>query len=241
MAVRVRAASYLALLAASALTSDSAAGLSLPGRLLSRRVGNRVGRDLFGESTSEIGGRIIAAPPESDGRDDDFLMGLALDEARRAAEAGEVPIGAIIVRPAEGPSPDPPDRSFFSRRGVGDEPKKKSGSGGGDGGSHPTTYYEVLSSAHNLVETTHDASAHAELLSLRSAASATTNWRLLNCTLYSTLEPCPMCLSAAQAFRVDRVVYGAPDLRLGAVESYMTMLEENVHPYHGGMKVKGGV
>ena len=100
--------------------------------------------------------------------------------------------------------------------------------------------FRMLSTSHNLVETLFDASAHAELLSLRSAAQITGNWRLYNTTLYSTLEPCPMCLSACQAFRVNSIVYGARDLRLGAVESYISLLDES-HPYHPTIKVISGV
>ena len=71
--------------------------------------------------------------------------------------------------------------------------------------------------AGNAIEATQDASAHAELLALRRAAAARGNWRLANCTLYSTLEPCVLCMSACYAFRVGRVVYGAPDhLRTGS-------------------------
>jgi tRNA(adenine34) deaminase len=91
--------------------------------------------------------------------------------------------------------------------------------------------FKVLSKAHNLVETTHDASAHAELLAMRKAARKYKNWRLLNTTLYSTLEPCPICLSAAQAFRVSNIVYGAPDLRLGAIKTHIQLLEVD-HPFH---------
>ena len=91
--------------------------------------------------------------------------------------------------------------------------------------------FKVLSEACNLVETTKDASAHAELLALRKAASRRKNWRLLNTTLYSTLEPCPMCLAAAQAFRVSSVVYGAPDLRLGAIKTHIKLLDIE-HPFH---------
>ena len=101
----------------------------------------------------------------------------------------------------------------------------------------------VLSAAHNLVETLVDASAHAELLALRSAALVTKNWRLYNTTLYCTLEPCPMCLSACQAFRVDTIVYGARDVRLGAIESYINLLDEAnpPHPYHPSINVVAGV
>jgi tRNA(adenine34) deaminase len=91
--------------------------------------------------------------------------------------------------------------------------------------------FQVLSQACNSMESTNDASAHAELLAMRKAAKKIGNWRLLNSTLYSTLEPCPMCLAAAQAFRIEEIVYGAPDLRLGAIETYMRMLDYN-HPMH---------
>ena len=89
----------------------------------------------------------------------------------------------------------------------------------------------VISEAHNLVEMQNDASSHAELLALRQAAKKIKNWRLINATLYTTLEPCPMCLSAAQAFRVSSIVYGAPDIRLGAIETYVRLLDIR-HPLH---------
>lgn len=89
----------------------------------------------------------------------------------------------------------------------------------------------VISAARNRVEGLKDATAHAEIECLRSAAKLTDNWRLLDCTLYSTLEPCPMCVSALQAFRVKRVVYAAPDKRLGALGSWVDLVGAN-HPYH---------
>jgi tRNA(adenine34) deaminase len=98
----------------------------------------------------------------------------------------------------------------------------------------------ILSAAHNLVETRHDASSHAELLALRQAAKKIKNWRLLNTTLYTTLEPCPMCLSAAQAFRVSTIVYGAPDLRLGAIDTYIRLLDVR-HPIHNIDDVVPGI
>ena len=100
--------------------------------------------------------------------------------------------------------------------------------------------FEILSTGQNAVETEWDASAHAELIALRRASKRIQNWRLLNCTLYSTLEPCPMCLSACQAFRLPRLVYGAPDLRLGAVETYLQLLEID-HPFHNVSVVAAGV
>ena len=73
--------------------------------------------------------------------------------------------------------------------------------------------------AHNLRETERDATAHAEILAIREAGRRLSKWRLAGCTLYVTLEPCPMCAGAIMAARISRLVYGAPDARAGAVES----------------------
>ena len=96
----------------------------------------------------------------------------------------------------------------------------------------------VLSSARNSVERTKDASAHAEMTCVRKAASLGDNWRLRDCTLYTTLEPCPMCMGALQAFRVQRVVFGARDPRLGAAGSFVDLTI--AHPFHN-LQVTGGV
>ena len=74
---------------------------------------------------------------------------------------------------------------------------------------------EVLAVAANERETTKDPTAHAELLAIRQAASTLDGWRLTGCTLYSTLEPCPMCAGAAQAARIERLVYATPDPKAG--------------------------
>ncbi len=105
-----------------------------------------------------------------------MFMALALDEARRAAEVGEVPIGAVVV--ADG---------------------------------------AVVARAHNLRETTHDPTAHAELIAIREAARRLGRWRLSDCTIYVTLEPCPMCAGAMHQARIDRLVFGAFDPKAGAV------------------------
>jgi tRNA(adenine34) deaminase len=101
--------------------------------------------------------------------------------------------------------------------------------------------YRILSRGYNMVETTHDATAHAEMNALRRASKRLNNWRLFNKTLYSTMEPCPVCLSSAQAFRIHTVVYGAPQVRLGAIESYMRMLDDYTHPFHVIEEVIPGV
>jgi tRNA(adenine34) deaminase len=74
---------------------------------------------------------------------------------------------------------------------------------------------EVLAVAANEREATKDPTAHAELLAIRRAANTIGGWRLTGCTLYATLEPCPMCAGAAHAARIDRLVYAAPDPKAG--------------------------
>lgn len=94
---------------------------------------------------------------------------------------------------------------------------------------------QVISRAANSVELNCDASKHAELLCMQRGAAELGNWRLTSCTLYSTLEPCAMCAGAMILFRIKRLVYGAPDLRHGAI----TVLEKP-HEIHQ-VKFKGGV
>lgn len=98
----------------------------------------------------------------------------------------------------------------------------------------------IIATGHNLVESTHDVTAHAELVCLRRAMAARKNWRLLGTTLYSTLEPCPMCLSALALARVQNVVYGAKDLRLGACGTWIDLAKEE-HPFHTFGEIRGGV
>ncbi|MGB9661938.1 MAG: tRNA adenosine(34) deaminase TadA [Moorellaceae bacterium] len=113
-------------------------------------------------------------------------MQQALEEARKALELGEVPVGAVVVQ--EG---------------------------------------EIIARAHNRRETDRDPTAHAEILALRQAAQRLNNWRLTRATLYVTLEPCPMCAGAVVQARLKRLVYGAPDVRAGAVDSVFQLVE---HP-----------
>ena len=97
----------------------------------------------------------------------------------------------------------------------------------------------IIARAGNAVEATRDATAHAELRAMRAAAQSIQNWRLQDATLYCTLEPCVVCLGAAYAFRVPRVVYGAPDHRLGAAGSWLDLPAET-HPFHA-LEIRGGV
>ena len=113
-------------------------------------------------------------------------MGMALSEAQKAADSGEVPIGAVLTQD-----------------GV------------------------VIAQAHNLRETDKDATAHAEMLAIREGCRKLGRWRLSGTTLYVTIEPCPMCAGALVMSRVDRLVYGSPDFRAGAVESIFNVVQ---HP-----------
>ncbi|GIV26217.1 MAG: tRNA-specific adenosine deaminase [Bacteroidia bacterium] len=78
---------------------------------------------------------------------------------------------------------------------------------------------EVVAAAHNQRELLRDPTAHAEMIAITQAAAALGDWRLENCTLYVTLEPCPMCAGAIVQARIPRVVYGARDPKAGACES----------------------
>ncbi len=86
---------------------------------------------------------------------------------------------------------------------------------------------EILAVASNERETIQDPTAHAELLALRRAASKLGGWRLTGCTLYSTLEPCPMCAGAAHAARISRLVYAAPDPKAGYAGSLYNIPQDS--------------
>ena len=92
---------------------------------------------------------------------------------------------------------------------------------------------EVIARAHNRREADHDPTGHAEVLALRAAGERVGSWRLLDCVLYATLEPCVMCAGAIVLARVPLVVFGAPDPKAGAVISIAQIFEErglNHHP-----------
>ena len=85
---------------------------------------------------------------------------------------------------------------------------------------------QVIGAGHNCKETTNDPTAHAEITALKEAAAYLHNWRLLGVTLYSTLEPCPMCAGAMIQARLPRLVYGAKDVRFGADGSIVNIFAE---------------
>ena len=128
---------------------------------------------------------------------DEKYMLIALEEAKKAAEKGEVPIGAVIVRNGE-----------------------------------------VIASAHNERETTFDATAHAETSAVREACKKLGGWRLPECDIYVTLEPCPMCAGAIINSRIDRVVFGAYDNREGSFGSLINLAS---YPYSSRPEIVGGV
>lgn len=98
---------------------------------------------------------------------------------------------------------------------------------------------EVVGTGHNERELRGDPTAHAEVLALRAAALTLGGWRLVGTVLYVTLEPCPMCAGAIQQARVARVVYGAPDQKVGAAGSVINTLQDArlIHR----VEVQGGV
>lgn len=84
----------------------------------------------------------------------------------------------------------------------------------------------IIGRGHNLRETTNDPTAHAELLAIKQASEVLGAWRLLDCTLYVTLEPCPMCAGAIVQSRIKRVVYGTADYKAGCAGTLMNLLQE---------------
>jgi tRNA(adenine34) deaminase len=129
----------------------------------------------------------MIVPYESSGDENPHphYMRLALAEARRALEEGEVPIGAVIARREQ-----------------------------------------IVAAAHNQREQLADPTAHAEMIAITQAAQAVGDWRLTDCVLYVTLEPCPMCAGAILQARLPQLVYGAADPKAGAVESLYRLLED---------------
>jgi len=122
--------------------------------------------------------------PIIDLHSDDYFMGEALRLAARAYEAGEVPVGAVVVR--EG---------------------------------------RIIARAFNQVEQLKDATAHAEMLALTQAEATVGDWRLTDCTLYVTKEPCPMCAGAVVHTRLSRVVFGVSDPKGGAAGGALNLLQ----------------
>ena len=133
-------------------------------------------------STVQLSKSSDTAPDSS--RDEEF-MGEALRQARKAAAAGEVPVGAVVVR--EG---------------------------------------RVIARGYNQVELLKDATAHAEMLALSSAQATFGDWRLTECELFVTKEPCPMCAGAIYHCRIRRVIFGCRSPKDGAAGSLLNLLQQ---------------
>ncbi|WP_117148898.1 MULTISPECIES: tRNA adenosine(34) deaminase TadA [Paraliobacillus] len=129
---------------------------------------------------------------------DQDYMELAVAEAIKAGEVGEVPIGAILVYKDE-----------------------------------------VIAHAFNLREALQTTASHAEMLVIDKANQKRASWRLENCTLYVTLEPCPMCAGAILQSRISRVVFGAYDPKAGSAGSLVNLLEDS--RFNHQVNVEGGV
>ena len=86
---------------------------------------------------------------------------------------------------------------------------------------------KILSKAYNRVEKDRDATMHAEILAIKKASEKIKNWRLNNCEMYVTLEPCPMCAGAILNSRISRVVYGSPDSRFGGCGTTVDVISNN--------------
>lgn len=98
---------------------------------------------------------------------------------------------------------------------------------------------QVIAVAHNMRECWHDATAHAEMIVIREACEKLKRWRLTGATVYVTIEPCPMCAGALVMSRVDRLVYGSPDVKAGGVESIFNIAQNDALNHR--MAVTAGV
>ena len=96
----------------------------------------------------------------------------------------------------------------------------------------------IIGEGHNLRETNASATAHAEILAIEAACRAIGSWRLSDCTLYVTMEPCPMCAGALVNSRIERVVFGCKDSVAGSCGS---LIDLNCYPFNHAFAVTGGV
>lgn len=96
---------------------------------------------------------------------------------------------------------------------------------------------EIVASAHNNREATGDATGHAELLAIRKACTALGGWHLERCTLYVTLEPCPMCMGAIINSRLGKVIFGAKDAKAGACGS---VIDLRSYPFNHKPQIESG-
>lgn len=124
-------------------------------------------------------------------------MALAIEQAKIAEAKGEVPIGAVVVH-------EPIDKA--TRK--------------------PLSEPRIIAVGHNLRETLKDPSAHAEFIAMLSASKELDAWRLTDCTVYVTLEPCIMCAGLMHQSRIARCVFGASDRKAGALGTLYSINED---------------
>ncbi len=122
------------------------------------------------------------------------------------------------------------DDAYFMREAL-KEAKKAYREGEVPVGAVLVLNHKIIARAHNQVELLKDATAHAEMISIGSGAQALDNWRLLDTTLYCSIEPCMMCAGAMFLSRIGRLVWGAPDIRHGANGSLIDLFSIK-HPMH---------
>ncbi len=131
---------------------------------------------------------------------DVHFMNLALELARQAAQQGDIPVGAIVVR----------QRTAMAGQQTGKD----------------TELPEIVGVGENRRHRDFDPTAHAEILALRAAGEKCGQWQLTDCDLYVTLEPCPMCAGALVNARIRRVVFGCADPKAGAVETLFRLTQD---------------
>ena len=119
-----------------------------------------------------------------------------------------------------------------------EEAKKAFGKGEVPVGAVIVKNGEIISTAHNNREAANDATGHAETLAIRNACEVIGSWRLEDCELYVTLEPCPMCMGAIINSRIKRVVFGAKDAKAGACGS---VIDLNSYPFNHKPCIECGV
>ncbi len=98
---------------------------------------------------------------------------------------------------------------------------------------------KIISKAHNLKETKHDCTNHAEILAIKKACKKLRSWRLTGCTLYVTLEPCPMCTGALILSRLDKVVIGTMDEKTGACGSVLNLSKD--YKFNHSFEIENGL
>lgn len=132
---------------------------------------------------------------------------------------------SLITENTELPAEEQAIHEYWMREAIA-EARKAEALGEVPIGAVVVRHGEIIGRGYNLRETTMDSTAHAEMVAIREASTALNSWRLLDCRLYVTLEPCPMCAGAMVQSRVPLTVYGTTDPKAGCAGTLMNLLEE---------------